>query len=147
MEMAYSLDCRRDLRRNGDDAWEDTPREFPAYTRAERKAWWDTYQRVREAEERTRMAKRDLEDVEERALKRQRKMQDKQTSTEKPKPERKRKTAESHPKEGKKARHSFSDSDDLFDDDGDLDDDGDTAGYRAWRRYNPSGDRAGDGSV
>ena len=61
--------------------------------------------------------KRDLEDVEERALKRQRKMQDKHTSTEKPKPERKRKTSEPHPNEGKKARQSFSDSDDPFADD------------------------------
>lgn len=117
MEMAYSLDCRRSLRRDGDDTWEDTPREFPSYTRAERKAWWDTYQRVRESEEHTRTMKRDLEDVEERALKRQRKMQDKHTSTEKPKPERKRKTSEPHPNEGKKARQSCSDSDDPFADD------------------------------
>ena len=117
MEMAYSLDCRRSLCRDGDDTWEDTPREFPSYTRAERKAWWDTYQSVRESEEHTRMVKRDLEEVEERALKRQRKMQDKQTSTEKPKPERKRKTSEPHPNEGKKARQSFSDSDDQFADD------------------------------
>lgn len=136
MEMAYSLDCRRALRRNGDDTWEETPREFPSYTRAERKAWWDSYEIVREAEEHTRMMKRDLEEVEERASKRLRTMQDKQNPTEKPKPERKRKTAGSHPKEGKKARHSFSDSDV---DDGDL--------ATTWRRYNPSGDRAGDGSV
>ena len=142
MEMAYSLDCRRSLRRDGDDTWEDTPREFPSYTRGERKAGWDRYQIVREAEQHTRMMKRDLEEVEERALKRQRKMQDKQTSTEKPKPE-KRKTSAPPPNEGTKARHSISDSADQFDDDGD----GETEARRAYYLWNPSGSTAGDGSV
>ena len=147
MEMAYSLDCRRALRRDGDDTWEDTPREFPSYTRGERKAWWDRYQSVREAEEHTRMVKRDLEEVEERALKRQRKMQDKQTSTEKPKPERKRKTSEPHPNEGKKARQSFSDSDSV-DQFGDIDDDGEAGeAQRAYHQWKPSGITARDGSV
>ena len=53
-----------------------------------------------------------------------RKATDKQTSTEKPE------------RKGKKARHSTPDDDD----------DSDASAYRAWRMWNPSSDKGGDGS-
>ena len=104
METAYALDHRRELRRRGDDTWRETPPEFATYTTAERRQWFETYEKLREKEEEVRQLKRFLDDVEADAAKKQRAMMDAETLAEKPAPEGKRKATEPHPKESKKAR-------------------------------------------
>ena len=104
METAYALDHRRELRRRGDDTWRETPPEFATYTTAERRQWFETYEKLREKEEEVRQLKRFLDDVEADAAKKQRAMMDAETLAEKPAPEGKRKATEQHPKESKKAR-------------------------------------------
>ena len=104
METAYALDHRRELRRRGDDTWRETPPEFATYTTAERRQWFETYEKLREKEEEVRQLKRFLDDVEADAAKKQRAMMDAETLAEKPAPEGKRKATEPHPKGSKKAR-------------------------------------------
>ena len=104
METAYALDHRRELRRRGDDTWRETPPEFATYTTAERRQWFETYEKLREKEEEVRQLKRFLDDVEADAAKKQRAMMDAETLAEKPAPVGKRKATEPHPKESKKAR-------------------------------------------
>ena len=104
METAYALDHRRELRRRGDDTWRETPPEFATYTTAEKREWFDTYEKLREKEEELRRLKRELDDVEADAAKKQRTMMDAETLAEKPAWEGKRKATEPHPKESKKAR-------------------------------------------
>ena len=104
MEIAYALDYRREMRRRGEDWFKETPPEFTTYTTGEKRKWCETYEKLREKEEEVRQLKRELDDVEADAAKKQRAMMDAETLAEKPAPEGKRKATEPHPKESKKAR-------------------------------------------
>ena len=118
METAYALDHRREMRRLGDDTWRETPPEFATYTKGEKRKWCEAYEKLREKEEEVRQLKRELDDVEADAAKKQRTMMDAETLAEKPAPEGKRKATEPHPKESKKARSEQVNIDESDEEDG-----------------------------
>ena len=118
METAYALDHRREMRRRGEDWFKETPPEFASYTTGEKRKWFETYEKLREKEEEVRQLKRELDDVEADAAKKQRTMIDAETLAEKPAPEGKRKATEPLPKESKKARSEQVDLDESDEEDG-----------------------------
>lgn len=118
METAYALDHRREMRRRGEDWFKETPPEFASYTTGEKRKWFETYEKLREKEEEVRQLKRELDDVEADAAKKQRTMMDAETLAEKPAPEGKRKATEPLPKESKKARSEQVDLDESDEEDG-----------------------------